>query len=198
MNIKLNLIFSVLALSILSCSHDKKTGSTDIKNETTTIHLHKITSAELKKYSSVKAMLEDAHDFSIEQGTLKLINNNESDLHIQVSKPTIENEPDKVIIETVKRDIIYVAFQAFAQTSINKITITSVPIDFNNQKKYYNTYRQTVTVTRNKADQIMQKEFGTTDYSILFADLNGIQVPSENFDQMKFENLDRIYSELTD
>lgn len=42
----------------------------------------------------------------------------------------------------------------------------------------------------------MQQEFGNTDYSILFDQLNTMQIPSKNFDKLKFENLDKIYSEL--
>lgn len=170
----------------------------DADNEITPIQPRKINPSELKKYISVEVMLEDAHDFTLEQGTLKFINNDENNLHIQVSKPIIEEDFENVIVSTVKRDIVYVAFQTFAKTSTNRITITSVPIDFKNQTKYYNEYKKTITVIREKADKIMQKEFESTDYSILFADLNGIQIPSNRFDRMRFENLDRIYSELAD
>ncbi|MGE6396432.1 hypothetical protein [Chryseobacterium scophthalmum] len=144
----------------------------------------------------MKEMLEDAHDFTIEEGTLKFINSDENNLHLQVSKYTVKGESDDIINQTVKRDIVYVAFQAFAQTSTNKITITSVPIDYNVKTKYYNQYKKTITITRQKADQIMQQEFGNTDYSILFDKLNTMQIPSKNFDKLKFENLDKIYSEL--
>lgn len=198
MNTKLNLILSVLILLTLSCGQNKKAESMDTDNEIMTIQPRKINPSELKKYTSVKAMLEDAHDFTLEQGTLKFINSDENNLHIQVSKPIIEGDFENVISSTVKRDIVYVAFQTFAKTSTNKITITSVPIDINNQAKYYNEYQKTVTVTKEKANQIMQNEFGSVDYSILFADLNGIQIPSNHFDKLKFENLDRIYSELAD
>ncbi|MCT2409438.1 hypothetical protein NZD88_17955 [Chryseobacterium antibioticum] len=184
---------------LLSCSNDKKNESVITESETKieTSQTQKINPSELKKYKSVKEMLEDAHDFTVEQGTLKLINTDEKNLHIQVSKPIIEGDSDKTINETVKRDIIYVAFQAFAQTSINKITITSIPIDLNDKKKYYNEYKSTVTVTRDRADQIMQKEFGSKDYSILFARLGEIQVPSDDFSKLKFQDLDFVYSELS-
>lgn len=188
--------FLVAFLStIISCSSDKKVEVEPI-SENKDLLTQKISPSELKKYNSVKEMLEDAHDFTIEEGTLKFINSDENNLHLQVSKYTVKGESDDIINQTVKRDIVYVAFQAFAQTSTNKITITSVPIDYNVKTKYYNQYKKTITITRQKADQIMQQEFGNTDYSILFDRLNTIQIPSKNFDKLKFENLDKIYSEL--
>ncbi|KFF17174.1 hypothetical protein [Chryseobacterium sp. JM1] len=191
------LIASICAL--LSCSNDKKNESVITENETKieTSQTQNISPSELKKYNSVKEMLEDAHDFTVEQGTLKFINTDEKNLHIQVSKPTIEGDSDKTISEMVKRDIVYIAFQAFAKTSINKITITSIPIDFNNKKKYYDEYKRTAIVTRDRADQIMQKEFGSKDYSILFVSLDEIQTPSDNFSKLKFQDLDLVYSELS-
>lgn len=189
-------IFSISFLCLLiSCSNDKKIETETIESETTSVQTQKITLSELRKYNTVKEMLDDAHDFTVEQGTLKFISENEENLHIQVSKPTISGEPEEVINQTVKRDIIYVAFQAFAQTSIKKITITSIPID-NNKTKYYNKYKKTLTITKEKADEIMQKEFGNTDYSILFSKLNTVQVPSRDFEKMKFDDLEKIYSQL--
>lgn len=190
-------ILSIAILSILTnCSSDKKGESVIAENETATTQTQNINPSELKKYKSVKEMLENANDFTAEQGTLKFINNDENNLHIQISKPIVKDHSDKIIEEIVKRDIVYVAFQAFAQTSINKITITSIPIDLEDNKKYYNNYKQTVTIARDKADQIMQKEFGSIDYSILFINSDGIQIPSENFDKLKFKDLDIVYSEL--
>lgn len=190
-------ILSIAILSILTnCSSDKKGESVIAENETATTQTQNINPSELKKYKSVKEMLENANDFTAEQGTLKFINNDENNLHIQISKPIVKDDSDKIIEEIVKRDIVYVAFQAFAQTSINKITITSIPIDLEDNKKYYNNYKQTVTIARDKADQIMQKEFGSIDYSILFIISDGIQIPSENFDKLKFEKLNKIYFKL--
>ena len=194
------LLISTIALIILNCSESKPDLSTNDKispSNIDSLSIKKIDSTELTRYNSVKEMLEDAHDFTIEQGTLKFINVDENNLHVQVSKPIIETESEKLIDEIVKRDIIYVAFQAFAQTAINKITITSIPIDPYDRTKYYDNYKKIITITRDKANQIMESEFNSLDYSILFMDLNGIQVPSKNFDKLKFDDLDYVYSELS-
>ncbi|MFP3832777.1 hypothetical protein [Chryseobacterium sp. SIMBA_028] len=194
MKIKFNPILSVITLISLSCSNDKKNKPAIIEN--TIIQPQKVSTSELKKFKSVKEMLEDAHDFTLEQGTLNFINSDENNLHIQISKPIVEGDSDKIIDENIKRDIIYVAFQVFAQTSTKNITITSIPIDFKDQTKYYTQYQKTVKVTRDKTEQIMQKEFGSADYSILFDNLNGIQIPNKNFNKLKFQDLDFVYIQL--
>lgn len=185
----------IVSCFLINCGSNKK--AEVITDENQTITTQTINPSELIKYKSVKEMLEAANDFTIEQGTLKFINNDENNLHIQISKPIMKNDSDKIIDEIIKRDIVYIAFQAFAQTSINKITIISIPIDLEDNKKYYDNYKQTVTITRDKADQIMQKEFGSVDYSILFINSGGIQVPSENFDKLKYEKLNHIYTDLS-
>ncbi|TDX83160.1 hypothetical protein [Epilithonimonas xixisoli] len=196
---KILLVFTI-SLLFKSCSENKSNISITEKIKTPatdSLLTKKIDSSELTKYNSVKEMLEDANDFSIEQGTLKLINNDENDLKIQISKTIVKGELEKSINDIVKRDIVYVAFQAFAQTPINKITITSIPIDYDDKNKYYSNFKKTITVTREQANDIMENEFGTLDYSILFTDLNGIQVPSDDFGKLKFDNLDKVFKQLS-
>lgn len=195
-------ILLIFAISLLykSCSENKP--SISIADKTSTpatdsLLTKKIDSIKLTKYNSVKEMLEDANDFTVEQGTLKFINEDEHNLHVQVSKRIVEGDSAKLINEIVKRDIIYVAFQAFAQTSIDKITITSIPIEHNDRAKYYTEYKKTITITREKANQIMENEFGTLDYSILFTNLDGMLVPSEAFSKLKFTNLDQVFTQIS-
>lgn len=193
------LLTLTLALLNLSCSENKQDilPTDKIKTTTDSLSIKKIDSSELTRYNTVKEMLDDAHDFTVEQGTLKFISEEENNLNIQVSKPIVKGDSDKLINDVVKRDIIYVAFQAFAQTPINKITITSIPIDYNDKTKYYNDYKRTITLTRDRANQIMENEFGTLDYSILFMNLDGMLVPSENFSKLKFSNLDEVFTQLS-
>ncbi|WKW46904.1 hypothetical protein P3875_02285 [Myroides sp. JBRI-B21084] len=185
-----NLFFSIIIISLLNCCGN------DNKKADKPIETKEVTTENLQKFNSVKDMLTEAGDFSTENGTLKIIDENSEKLHIQVSKPIVKGDLDKVINEIVKRDIIYVAFQTFAQTPTEKITITSIPIDLEDRSKYYEEYKKTVTVTKETADRIMKDELGTNDYSILFSDLNGIQVPSKEFDKLKFEKLDETFNKL--
>lgn len=72
-------------------------------------------------------MLAASYDFSEEDGSLKFISSDEEDLHVLVSNPILDSDVETVKEEIVMRDIVYVAFQSFAQTNIEKLTITSVP-----------------------------------------------------------------------
>jgi len=193
-----NVLLTLSIMTILgSCGESKKTVETT--DDTTTVTpeaTNKIDPSQLIRYNSVKEMLENAHDFTVEEGTLKFINEDKNKLHIQVSKPIVEGDTDKVINEIVKRDLVYVAFQVFAQTSTDKITITSIPISLENRTKYYPDYKKTLTVTRAQTDQIMLNEFGNLDYSKLFVDSGGLQIPSDNFDRLKFKDLEYVFSAL--
>lgn len=180
-----------------SCNESKR--NVETTNDTTTVIpavTNKIVHSQLIRYHSVKEMLENAHDFTLEEGTLKFINEDENKLHIQVSKPIVEGDTDKVIKEIVKRDLVYVAFQVFAQTPTNKITITSIPISLENRTQYYYDYKITRTVTRTQIDQIMLHEFGNLDYSRLFVDSGGLQIPSDDFDRLKFKDLEYVFLAL--
>ena len=149
-------IFLILAIAaiFLSCKSEIKSNK-DIENS-------------LTQYSSIRDMLEDSGDFYEENGSLKFLSEEKSNIHVQVSKPISKNDLENVKQEIVKRSIVYVTFQAFAQTDIDELTITSIPMDFEDNKKYYDEYRQTVKVNRAKAKSILKEYLNSDDFSILF------------------------------
>ncbi len=98
--------------------------------------------------------------------------------------------------EIVKRDIIYVAYQTFAQTNIDELTITSIPNSNDNPKKYFTKYQKTVKIGRDKAKEILKKYLDSEDFSILYEEQNGIWIPSKKFSVLKFEKLDAVYEEI--
>ncbi len=184
------ILLSLLILTLLnSCGNEPK------KNEEKSL-TEKITSNELNHFNSVEEMLSEAGDFSKEMGTLKILDGNPQSPHIQVSKPIVTGDLDKVVDEIVKRDIVYVAFQTFAQTKTEKITITSIPIDFEDKTKYYDKFKKSVTINKKSADEIMKEEFGSDNYSILFAKSGTTQVPSKEFEKLKFEKLEETFKKL--
>lgn len=150
----------------------------------------------LPKYRTIKEMFEASYDFSEEIGTLKFISLDESKLHVQVSKPIFEGDLKNIIEEQVKRDIVYVAFQVFTQTEIDSLMITSVPNSNDNPKKYYDNYRKTVKVTREKALLILKTYLDTNNFSILYENQNGIWVPSKQFSVLKFEKLNEVFNNI--
>jgi len=155
------------------------------------------TEQTLPQFKSVKEMLADASDYYMENGSLKFISKDKSNLHVQVSKPILEADLENVKEEIVKRDIIYVAFQSFAQTDIDKLTITAIPNDMQNPKKYYEKYKKTVTIDRGKAKGILKKYLNSEDFSILYKKDGELWLPNKNFSKLKFEKLNEVFTELT-
>jgi hypothetical protein len=194
------ILTSIIFLTIfVSCKNDSETKNAQQNlsvNTSNPIKMDKISESELQKFFSVKEMLADAGDFSTENGTLKIIDGNSKNPKIQISEPIVKGDLDEIIEKFVKRDIVYVAFQSFAQTPTEKITITSIPVDLEDRTKYYPKYEKTMTITKKSTDQIMIDEFGSTDYSILFNKMNNIEVPSKEFDKLKFDKLDEIFDKL--
>jgi len=173
-------LFTLLTFNLISCNN----GSEKKANNETAI--------ELKQYPTVRAMLEDAGDYYEENGSLKFLSEEPNNTHIQVSKPISENDLENVIQDIVKRDIIYVAFQVFAQTNINEITITSIPKSLN-QDKYFKQHSKTLKVNKSKAQQVLKKFLNTDDFSTLFTLENGIWLPNKKFDVLKHDKLDEVY-----
>ncbi len=141
-------------------------------------------------------MLSYASDFYEENGSLKFISEASNNLHIQVSKPVFQNDLEKNKKETVKGDIIYVAFQTFAQTDISELTITAVPLDQENNKKYFEEYKKTLKINRSRANSILKKYLNSDDFSILYTEDDGIWLPNPNFSKLKFEKLEEVFSDL--
>jgi hypothetical protein len=196
---------SILILStliIVSCKTDNNNSSTNnVEAEKSTIEntetADKTESGKsLPKFATLKEMLEDSGDFNEEVGTLKFISLDKNNLHVQVSKPILENDLESVKNEIVKRDIIYVAFQTFAQTDINELTITSIPDSNDNPKKYFEKYKQTVKINREQAKAILKKYLDSEDFSILYEEQSGMWLPSKKFSVLKFEKLNEVYAEI--
>lgn len=154
---------------------------------------------DFPQYSNVKEMLEVAHDY--EGHNLEILS--ENPLHIRVSEDFVKGDPDKIMIEQTKRDIIYVAFQAFAETNIDKITITSIPIvreNFNPNLPYdgklLNKLKQTKTVTRENALMILEKYIKTKSFQDLYQLNETMYLPNDKFDLLKFGQLENVFNEL--
>lgn len=197
----MKLLTLFLVLSIVSCKSD---GSNENINDNKKIsvenierqHENIVNKKPLPKFKSLNEMFQASYDFSEEEGTLKLISLDKSKLHIQISKPIFKNDLKKIIEEQVKRDIVYVAFQTFAQTEINELTITSVPISSDDSNQYFNEYKKTVKISRKKALSILKEYIDTEDFSILYENQNGMWVPSKKFSVLKFEKLDYVFNTI--
>ncbi|WP_024772112.1 hypothetical protein [Aquimarina macrocephali] len=179
---KTTFILSVAAFTLLlSCKSETKS-ETEAKT--------------LPQYETIREMLEDSGDFYEENGSLKFISEEKSNIHIQVSKPISKNDLENAKEEIVKRDIVYVAFQTFAQTNLNELTITSLPLDFENKRKYYKKHQKTLKIDRTRAKSILKEYLNSNDFSILFNLENGIWLPNKSFDKLKFQKLEEVYNKM--
>lgn len=193
------ILLLLLALFIMSCKKDTTSFTDEAEDNYNLIEntktVEKSSSEEkLPNYATIKEMFEASGDFSEEVGSLKFISLDK--LHIQVSKPIVDNDMEDLKNELVKRDIVYVAFQTFAQTDIDELTITSVPNSFDDQKKYFEKYKRTLTINRNKAKSLLKKYLNTEDFSILYIEQDGIWLPSKSFDILKFEKLNEVFIDM--
>ena len=167
-------------LLLISCGNSKKPS---------------VETVEFKKYSSVLEALKAANDFSVENGTLKVLSKEGEPIHIQVSKPIFEGDLEDAIIQQTKRDVVYVAFQAFAETDINELTVTSIPVK--DKSNYVDKYKMTVTVNRVTAKNILKKYLATESFQDLYKLEGTLYLPSARFDKLKFADLDKVFSDLS-
>lgn len=190
----------ILVLIIISCKTDNSSISKEQLQDTsknTTLDKSLKNSKPLTKFVTLKEMFESSNDFSEEAGTLKFISVNDGKIHVQVSKPILASDAENVKNEIVKRDIVYVAFQTFAQTDINDLIITSLPLDYDNPKNYIEKYKKTVKINREKAKTILRKYLNTEDFSILYEEQNGMWLPGKNFSILKFDKLEDAYNDIS-
>jgi hypothetical protein len=194
------------AISIISCKTDNnsslKVENENVKTETLktedNAEFKTETTKALPKFATLEELLKDAGDFNEEDNSLKFISRDKKKLHVQVSKTILKDDLESVKTEIVKRDIIYIAFQTFAQTDINELTITSIPIDYFNRKKYFENYKLTVNINREKAKDILKKYLETEDFSILYEEQDKMWLPSKKFSILKFEKLNEVFNEMSE
>jgi|GEM_PF-2302291 len=154
---------------------------------------------EFPKYKSVMDMLEASHDFK--GHNLEQISDNP--LHVRVSTDFIKGESEKNEIEQTKRDIVYVVFQVFAETDIDKITVTSIPIlreNFNPNTPYdgklLNSLKQTRTVTRTQALVVLEKYIKTKSFRDLYQLHETMYLPNDKFSLLQFGQLENVFNDL--
>jgi len=151
----------------------------------------------LQKFETLREVLINSNDYVEKDGQVKFISEDKSNLHVQISSIIVEGDFESVIKEIVMRDIVYVSFQAFAETDLNELTITAVPIDLKNRKKYYDSYKKTITISRAKAISILKRYLKSENFSILYKKVGAYWLPSKNFNKLKFEKLSEVFAKMT-
>ncbi len=156
---------------------------------------------EFFQFSSVYELLISAGDFSEEECTLKILSNEGAPLHIQVSNLVNSNHTDDLIKEQVKRNIVFVAFQAFARTNIEEFTITSIPVTTEIDKPrcpYLEAFQVTNTVKRRSAIKIIDNYLGATKFQDLYQYNASIPdwLPNQNFRFLQYDILEQVYADI--
>lgn len=199
------------SFSLYSCKDkNKKTAEDVAKSENTSPVNTNITTKEaLPQYKNIRDLIEAQNDYHEEDGTFKIISQNP--LHIQLSKPALQGELEENLIDDNKRSTIYIGFRVFAQTSIDKITITSMPIQRHqdgHNAGYISKYQTKVVLTRDKASKILQKYYGHSDFTKLFGEYDYTdksiyysEVSNKDFKRMLFDDqgeptLTKVFKEL--
>jgi len=185
------LFLSLIILIFISCSNDNSKSQNEV--------------AKHAKYPTVAAMIDSSGDFSSDNGTFKILS--ESPLHIQISEITMDGMPDEQIKQETLKNIVYIAYQTFATTEIESLTITSVPLIFDTEKQktigYNDNFKTTLTVDRNKAKKVMEQFVGLTDFDeLLGADGGDSQYfpdsPSPKFEKLKsIDTIEKVIKALT-
>lgn len=120
-----------------------------------------------------------------------------------MSTDFIKGESEKNEIEQTKRNIVYVVFQVFAETDIDKITVTSIPIfreNFNPNLPYdgklLNSLKQTRTVTRTRALVVLEKYIKTKSFRDLYQLNEFMYLPNDKFNLLQFGQLENVFNDL--
>ncbi len=185
----------------------KKEGIQEALSDQVRQPLDEVTKEPLKGYKDVSKMIEATGEYKKENGTFKLIS--QKPLHIQLSTPTYNGDLEETVAEQVKRDIVYVSFRTFAQTTLDEIKITSLPLKWDNPKlkdfDYIQEFKQTLTLRRSKAKAILERYYGHSDFTKLFGEIvDGAykpEVPNIHIKRMMYNDLgeptlDRVFTHL--
>jgi phosphoribosylanthranilate isomerase len=114
-----------------------------------------------------------------------------------------------IIEEGVKRDIVYVIFQAFAYTEVEYITVTAIPkiiqVSGGNHDEYMRALKsakylhrraKTISISRAMAMELLEKHTAFNDFKVLYSYEHGSYVPNQIFDELKYSKLNTLFSEM--
>lgn len=125
------------------------------------------------------------------------------DSHVRVSSEFLPNEDISLLKQQAKRDVVYVIFQVFAETKLDKFTVTSIPIvrtSFNPNLMYdgkkQDVLKQTITITRTKAQEVLKKYLKTNAFKDLYQLDGTMYLPNEKFETLKHAELESVFADL--
>ncbi|KGQ40079.1 hypothetical protein [Gallibacterium anatis] len=95
-------------------------------------------------------------DYYNENNSLKI--ENKKPLKLRISPVVLANDDKEVIKNTVDRAFLYAVYNTFTYSNLDKVTVSSIPVDMDSSKLLKNIYQiKPVTVTREKALEALNK-----------------------------------------
>lgn len=123
---------------------------------------------EVRKFSSVSAMIDDLNDFASDNGTFKVLK--EKPLHIQLLTQTVAGESKAIAAEEVRRAIVYGVIRSFMHTDIDQITVTAasaISDAASGKMKQVKGSEVSVLVRRQDTLELLRKMTGIKEFSDL-------------------------------
>ena len=134
-----------------------------------------VANAEIAKFKSVPEMIVYFGDYNAGNGTFKMFTS-EGIPDFQLSNNVVDGELKSVILEGIKRDLIYGVYRTFIHTDHDTVKITGIPLllDLKNLSKrdYLQQYKATIQVKRDEVLQVAKKLFQVSSLSDLVSSSN--------------------------
>jgi hypothetical protein len=152
---------------------------------------------QLPQFATVVEMLVEMADFTGRDKCLEEVDGKPDHIYACFDFLMYDNKGD--IPRRTRSTIIYVAMQAFAMTAVDQLKITCAPMGMSDGTNPYGKlkeFEKTVTVTRKRADHVIEKYLHSTDYSILMEKQAGWWTTTDAFDLLMLRKDSQVYSDL--
>ncbi|MEZ4851158.1 MAG: hypothetical protein R3B93_21600 [Bacteroidia bacterium] len=160
---------------------------------------------EVVSGEEILTLMEDLGDYSESNETLKLLEEENSIVHIQISPIIAAGTSDDMIIEETKNSISHVTLLCFSFSNINEIKITTIPLEMKfgtpgniNTVKYsqLGKFKETAFLTREKVLKIVEKEVNINKFESLYDNSFGVKgVPNSSMEKLIY-NVD-FYNKIS-
>lgn len=145
--------------------------------------------AEPKQFESVTAMFEELSDYSLENESLLILN--EDPLKIRLTKPVYKGDPSGVVKYELQRAVLYGIYRAFIHTDISQISVKAVPM-----LTSYKPLKETVldspvyeiTITREQALKALQELLPDAGFESLVVEDEIFSKWSDDFNNLYYED----------
>ena len=159
----------------------------------------------LHYYDSIGGMLDSVSDYSIEDGTLIILNNDQVRPEVKIVTNVLGDFDTSVMQEYNRKGIVMISMICFAYSDAEEIIITGVPNkitlttpgDINTRVvEKLESLKETATVSRGTALKVIRSRLGASDFEALFDKVYDIKgIPSNEFMEVMYDS--KFFQQLT-